>query len=204
MADLTLYHIAPSRSSTVLWMLEELGVPYDVHLLSMQNGDNRKPDYLAVNPMGKVPALRHGDVVITEVGAILEYLADAFPAAKLAPPIGDPRRGPYLKWQHFRVGVVEAAFMDKLLQRPEAPKSALGYGDFDTAMDVLAAGLRPGPWLLGDAFSAADVGIGSALHWAGMMKALPDKPEFKAYVERCTARPAFKRATAKDQELGQG
>lgn len=204
MADLTLYHIAPSRSSTVLWMLEEVGVPYDVHLLSMQNGDNRKPDYLAVNPMGKVPALRHGAVVITEVGAILEYLADAFPAAKLAPPIGDPRRGPYLKWQHFRVGVIEAAFMDKLLQRPEAPKSAVGYGDFDTAMEVLAAGLQPGPWLLGDMFSAADVGIGAALNWASMMKALPAKPAFAAYIAHCTARPAFQRAMAKDQELGRG
>src|ERR1700674_3374115 len=98
MADLTLYHAAPSRSSIVHWMLEEVGEPYDVELLSLKNGDNRKADYLKVNPMGKVPALRHGDVVVTEVAAICTYLADAFPGAKLNVPVGDARRGPYLKW----------------------------------------------------------------------------------------------------------
>src|SRR6185436_17737328 len=98
MADLTLYHAAPSRSSIVLWMLEEVGEPYDVKLLKLSEGDNLKPDYLAVNPMGKVPALRHGDVVITEVAAICTYLADAFPDKKLNVPVGDVRRGPYLKW----------------------------------------------------------------------------------------------------------
>src|SRR3954451_9752229 len=98
MAKLTLYHAAPSRSSIVHWMLEELGAPYDVHLLSLANGDNRKPDYLAVNPMGKVPALKHGNTIITEASAICAYLADEFPHAKLNIPIGDPRRGMYLKW----------------------------------------------------------------------------------------------------------
>src|SRR6266567_2971794 len=98
MPNLTLYHAAPSRSSIVHWMLEEVGEPYDIHFLSLKNGDNRTPDYLQVNPMGKVPALRHGDTVITEVAAICTYLADAFPAKNLNIPIGDPRRGPYLKW----------------------------------------------------------------------------------------------------------
>ena len=97
MGDLTLYHAAPSRSSIVLWMLEEVGEPYDIRLLKLSAGDNRKPDYLAINPMGKVPALRHGDTVVTEAAAICTYLADEFPKAKLNVPIGDPRRGPYLK-----------------------------------------------------------------------------------------------------------
>ena len=101
MAALTLYHASPSRSSVTLWMLEELGEPYDIHLLSLSKGENREPAYLAVNPMGKVPALRHGDTVITELAAICTYLADAFPAAKLNVPIGDPRRGTYLKWLFF-------------------------------------------------------------------------------------------------------
>ena len=97
MAALTLCHIAPSRSSVVHWMLEEVGEPYDLHVLNMRAGENRQPEYLAINPMGKVPALRHGDAIVTEVAAICCYLADAFPQARLNIPIGDPRRGPYLK-----------------------------------------------------------------------------------------------------------
>ena len=104
MADLTLYHAAPSRSSTVLWMLEEIGEPYDVKLIKLSEGEQLKPDYLAINPMGKVPALRHGDMVMTEVAAICTYLADAFPDKNLNIPLGDPRRGPYLKWLFFGPG----------------------------------------------------------------------------------------------------
>src|SRR5271169_4679087 len=98
MSDLTLYHISPSRSSIVLWMLEEVGEPFDIHLLDAKKGENREPAYLAVNPMGKVPAIRHKGVVMTEGAAICCYLADGFPTAKLNVPIGDPQRGPYLKW----------------------------------------------------------------------------------------------------------
>jgi glutathione S-transferase len=107
MADLTLYHASPSRSSIVLWMLEELGQPYDVHLVSFKKGENLTPEYLAINPMGKVPALRHRDVVISEVSAICTYLADEFPEAKLNIPVGDPRRGPYLRWMFFGPSVIE-------------------------------------------------------------------------------------------------
>src|SRR5215216_3156062 len=117
MAQLTLYHIAPSRSSIVHWMLEEVGQPYEIHLLSMKRGDNRAPDYLAVNPMGKVPALRHGDVVITEAAAICAYLADEFPQAKLAIPVGTPRRGVYLKWLFFGPSCLEPAIMDRSFPR---------------------------------------------------------------------------------------
>src|SRR5581483_103650 len=131
MANLTLYHAAPSRSSIVRWMLEEVGEPYDIHLLNLQNGDQRTPAYLALNPMGKVPALRHGDVVITEAAAICTYLADAFPRAGLSVPIGDVRRGIYLKWLFFGPSCIEPAMMDRAFPRKEeARTTALGYGDF--------------------------------------------------------------------------
>ena len=113
MAKLTLYHAAPSRSSITRWMLEEIGEPYDIHLLSLTKGENRAPDYLAVNPMGKVPALKHGDVVITEAAAICAYLADEFPRAKLNVPVGDPRRGVYLKWLFFGPSCIEPAIIDR-------------------------------------------------------------------------------------------
>jgi glutathione S-transferase len=109
MANLTLYHAAPSRSSVVLWMLEELGEPFDLHLLSLKKGDNRQPDFLAMNPMGKVPTLRHGNTIVTEVAAVCCYLADEYPKAALNIPVGDPRRGPYLKWLFFAPGVLEDA-----------------------------------------------------------------------------------------------
>ena len=202
MADLTLYHIAPSRSSIVHWMLEEVGEPYDIHLLSMKRGENRQPDYLAINPMGKVPALRHGDVVITEASAICAYLADAFPQANLAPPIGDPRRGPYLKWLFFSPGCIEPAIMDRAFPRKEsAPVAALGYGEFETVLDVVAKAVSKDQHILGRQFTAADVVIGSALRWGMAFKLLPERPEFVAYVGRLAERPALKRSEAKDKEL---
>src|SRR3982751_3381495 len=147
MAKLMLYHASPSRSSVVLWMLEELGEPYDIHLLSLQKEENRKPDYLAVNPMGQAPALRHGDTVITELAAICTYLADEFPAAKLNVPIGTPARGTYLKWLFFGPVPLEAAVLSRAAPRGEAPRrSMLGYGNFHTTMNVLAAAVAKGPW----------------------------------------------------------
>jgi glutathione S-transferase len=202
MAELTLYHASPSRSSVVLWMLEEIGEPYDIHLLSLKKGTHREPDYLAVNPMGKVPALRHGDVVITEVAAICTYLADAFPQAGLNIPLDDPRRGPYLKWLFFAPGVIEGAVMDRAYPRSgEVPRAALGYGEFDTAMDVIAKAVTPGPFLMGDKFTAADVVIGANLRWGTIFKLIPERKEFADYVARFVDRPAARRAQAKDEEL---
>jgi glutathione S-transferase len=203
MAKLTLYHAAPSRSSIVHWMLEELGEPYDVHLLSLANGDNRKPDYLAVNPMGKVPALKHGDTVITEVSAICTYLADEFPRAKLNIPIGDPRRGIYLKWLFFGPSCIEPAITDRAFPRKEeARRAALGYGDFDTVIDVVAEAVSgKGPYIMGEQFTAADVVIGSTLRWGVIFKLLPERPEFLAYTTRLAERPALQRSEAKDKEL---
>jgi glutathione S-transferase len=202
MAKLTLYHAAPSRSSITRWMLEEVGEPYDIHLLSLSKGENRAADYLAVNPMGKVPALKHGDVVITESAAICTYLADEFPRAKLNVPVGTPRRGVYLKWLFFGPGCIEPAIMDRAFPRKEeARRSALGYGDFDTLMDVTAKAVANGPYLMGEQFSAADVVIGSTLRWGLMFKLLPERPEFVAYTGRLATRPALQRAEAADKEL---
>jgi glutathione S-transferase len=202
MPKLTLYHAAPSRSSIALWMLEEVGEPYDVHLLSLSKEENRKPDYLAVNPMGKVPALRHGDTVITEVAAICTYLADEFPQAKLNVPIGTPRRGVYLKWLFFGPGCVEPAVTDRAApRREEARRGMLGYGDFDTTMNVVGEAVAKGPWLMGEQFTAADVVIGSHIRYGTMFKMIPERPEFSAYAARIAARPAAQRAEAKDKEL---
>jgi glutathione S-transferase len=197
-----LYHAAPSRSSIVHWMLEEIGQPYDLHLLSLKKEDNRAPAYLAVNPMGKVPALKHGDVVVTESAAICLYLADAFPQAGLTVPIGDRRRGPFLKWLFFGPSCLEPAMTDRAFKRAEAPpRAALGYGDYDTTMDAVAKAVEPGPYLLGEQFSAADVVIGSTLRWGMLFKIVPERAEFLAYTGRLTERPAFKRAQQKDEQL---
>ena len=202
MADLTLYHAAPSRSSVTLWMLEELGEPYDLKLLSLKQGDNLKLDYLAINPMGKVPALKHGDTIITELAAICTYLADAFPQAKLNVPIGTPRRGVYLKWLFFGPGCLEPAVIDRAAPRKEeARRAMLGYGDFDTTMNVLAKAMEKGPWLMGEQFTAADVVIGANIRWGMMFKMIPERKEFADYAARIAARPAAQRAEAKDKEL---
>ena len=202
MADLTLYHAAPSRSSVTLWMLEELGQPYDLKLLSLKQGDNLKPDYLAINPMGKVPALKHGDTVITELAAICTYLADEFPQAKLNVPIGTPRRGVYLKWLFFGPGCLEPAVIDRAAPRKEeARRAMLGYGDFDITMNVLAKAVEKGPWLMGDQFTAADVVIGANIRWGMIFKMIPERKEFTDYAARIAARPAAQRAEAKDKEM---
>ena len=203
MAKLTLYHASPSRSSIVLWMMEELGVPYDIHLLSLTKGENREPAYLAINPMGKVPAIRHGETVITEAAAICTYLADEFPGAKLNVPIGSPQRGVYLKWLFFGPGCIEPAVIDRAAPRKEeARRGMLGYGDFDTCMNVVAKAVDKGPWIMGEQFTAADVVIGSNIRFGTMFKLIPERPEFTAYAGRIAARPAAQRAAAKDKELG--
>jgi glutathione S-transferase len=197
-----LYHAAPSRSSIARWMLEEVGEPYDIHLLSLNSGDTRTGNYLAVNPMGKVPALKHGDTVITEAAAICAYLADEFPGARLNVPVGNPQRGVYLKWLFFGPSCIEPAMIDRAFPRKEAPRRAmLGYGDFDTVMDVAANAVAGGPFLMGEQFTAADVVIGSALRWGMLFKLIPERPEFTAYVGRLAQRPALQRAIAADEEL---
>ena len=202
MSDLTLYHATRSRSAIALWMLEEVGEPYDIKLMRLSAGDNLKPDYLAVNPMGKVPALKHGDAVVTEVAAICTYLADEFPANRLNIPVGTPRRGVYLKWLFFGPSVIEPAMTDRAFPRKENPRaSAVGWRDFDTVLDIVAKALTPGPYLMGEQFTAADVVIGSGLRYGMMFKLIPERKDFADYVARLSARPAAQRAEAKDKEL---
>ena len=204
MPQLTLFHASPSRASIALWMLEEIGEPYEVKILNLAKGDQQKPDYLAINPMGKVPALKHGDAVITEVAAICTYLADAFPRAGLTVPVGDPRRGVYLKWLFYGPGVLEPAVTDRAFPRKEeARRAALGYGDFDTVMNVLCQAVTPGPFLMGDQFTAADVVIGANVRWGMIFKMIPERKELTDYVERFKDRPAVKRSEAKDATLKQ-
>ncbi len=203
MPKLTLYHAAPSRSSIVHWMLEELAQPYELQMISFKKGENRQPAFLAINPMGKLPALKHGDTVITEAAAICTYLADEFPQAKLNIPVGDPKRGIYLKWLFFGPSCVEPAITERAFPRKEQPsRAALGFGDFETVLEVLAkAAAAANPYLLGAQFTAADVIIGSGLRWGTMFKLLPERPEFKAYLATLAERPALQKATAKDAQL---
>jgi len=201
MAEILLYHAAPSRSSAVLWMLEELGQPYDVHLLNLDKRENRQPDYLAVNPMGKVPALKHKGVVITEAAAICAYLADEFPQAGLNIPVGDPRRGLYLKWLFFGPSCIEPAVLDRIRKTETGSQRQLGWGDFDSVVGTMQKALAAGPYLLGDKFTAADVVMGSGVRFGMVFKMLPELPEFKAYAERVGSRPAAQRARAKDAEF---
>lgn len=198
---LTLYHAVPSRGAIVRWMLEEIGHPYEIELLDLSRNDQLAPAYLKVNPMGKVPALRHGDTVITEVAAICCYLADAFPEAGLAPAVDDPLRGPYLKWLFFGPSCIEPAVIAKAMNWSGGRRGMLGWADFDTVVEVVAAAVAHGPYILGQRFTAADVVIGSQIRWGMLFKTLPARPEFVAYSQRLEDRPALQSSIALDAEL---
>lgn len=196
-AKLDFYHNPQSRSSTVRWMLEEVGADYQMHPISFEAGDNRKPEFLAINPMGKIPTLVADGTVITETPAIVAWLADAYPAAGLAPAIGSPERGTWYRWLFFGGSCFEPALLDQMLQRPQPErKGMLGWGSYDDVIDTLEKALTPGPWLLGETFSAADVYIGASLAWAGMFGAprVKESGPIAAYVRRVTERPAYKKA----------
>ena len=200
-AKVTLYHSPNTRSSGALTLLEELGAPYHLDIVDMKAGEQRQPAYLAVNPMGKVPAVKHGEALITEQVAIFLYLADLFPEAGLAPPIRDPLRGPYLRWMVFYAACFEPAVIDRSTQKDPAPLSMSPYADFDTMFKTLTGQLAKGPYLLGERFSAADVLWGGALTWTTMFKLVPELPVITSYVQRAGARPAVARVKAKDAEL---
>jgi glutathione S-transferase len=198
---LAFYHSPNTRSSGTLALLEELQADYDLHVLNSKKGEQRQPEYLAVNPMGKVPAVKHGDAVVTEQGAVYLYLADLFPKVGLSPPIGDPLRGPYLRWLFFYGSSFEPALIDRMMKRDAAPMSTSPYGDWDTMFKTLTDQLAPGPYLLGERFTAADVLWGTALHWTTMFKLVPELPVITQYIARVTQRPAMQRAFKKDAEL---
>ncbi|MDQ2080589.1 glutathione S-transferase family protein [Xanthobacteraceae bacterium Astr-EGSB] len=200
MNDLVFYHAIPSRGGIVRWMLEEVGEPYETRLLDLRGGEGRRPDYLAINPQGKVPAIVHKGVATTEVAAICLYLADAFPRAGLAIPVGDPRRGPYLRWALFNASAIEPAMMDaKFPRREDPPPTAIGYRPLDALLDIVAQAVTPGPYLMGEQFTAADVVIGSALRFGMAFGMMPQRADLAGYVARLNAREAYRRAEEKDK-----
>jgi glutathione S-transferase len=199
--NLTFFHAPNSRSGATRILLEELGAPYDLHVLNLKKNEQRAPAYLAVNPMGKVPAIVHDDALVTEQPAIFIYLADLFPEAGLAPALGDPLRGPYLRWLAFYGSSFEPAINDVAMKREPAPPMMCPYGDFDTMLATLTRQLRAGPYLLGERFSAADVLWGTALGWITMFKLVPELPEVMAYIDRVSSRPAARRAAEADAQL---
>lgn len=200
MADeLALYTNPQSRGRIARWMLEEIGEPYRTEVLDYRT-TMKAPAYLAVNPMGKVPALRHGDVVVTETAAICSYLADAFPATQLAPPPADRLRGPYYRWLFFAAGPLEAAVSNNALglKVPAERERMIGYGRIDLVLDTLEGALSRGDYLVGDRFTAADLYVGSLLGFFMMFGAIEPRPAFERYWVQISARPAFARAKALD------
>lgn len=204
---LIFYHCPNTRSSTIRLLLTELDAPYKLVAMSMKKGEHRRPDYLAVNPLGKVPAISHDGQLITETIAIALYLADLFPKAGLAPAIGDRLRGPYLRWMVMYAAAFEPAVVDRGMGRGEVPEDKRGmstYGSFDALMETINAQLATGPFLLGDRFTAADVIWGSGLTWTTMFKLVPETPVIKAYLGRLATRPSLARHRALEAELSKG
>jgi glutathione S-transferase len=200
--DLIFYTNPQSRGRVVRWMLEEVGKPYRTELLDYDT-TMKAPEYLAINPMGKVPALRHGDIIVTEVAAICSYLADAFPDAGLAPPPRDRLRGPYYRWLFFAAGPVEMAASNRALGLvvPSGRERMIGYGTFEATMNTLESAVSQGEYLLGDRFSAADVYVGSHIGFGMQFGTIEKRPAFERYVARLFARPAALRAKQIDDDL---
>jgi glutathione S-transferase len=194
-SEIIFYHNPMSRAAMVHWMLEEVGAPYETRLLDFQKGETRTPEFLAVNPMGKLPAIVHGDTVVTEAAAIIAYLADAFPDAGLAPDPASRERGTWYRWLFFTAGCYEPAVLDRMTGRAEPEKAMSGYGSYEEVLGALEKALTPGPYILGDRFSAADVYLGAELWWTMNFGApgVKENQRFVDYVARVTDRPAFRR-----------
>jgi len=191
-----LYWSPRSRAFSSLWLMEETEQPYERILIDFSTGAQRTPEYLSINPMGKVPALKDGDAVLAEAAAICAYVAERYPEAKLSPPLGDPLRAKFHYWLFFAPGCIEPA-MVQLATKIEMNSAAAGWGDAQRVFDVLDAALINGPWILGEAFSAADIAIASGLNFViRVFKMAPSRPSFDRYLDRCAGRPAFQRASA--------
>jgi len=198
---ITLFHSPRTRSSGTIALLEELNAPYKLHVLNMKAGEHRQAEYLAINPMGKVPAILHGDTLITEQVAIGIYLADLFPEAGCTPAIGDPLRGAYLRWYVFYAACFEPALVDKALKREPGPVAMLPYGDVETTLRAVADQLSKGPWFLGERFTALDVLWGTALTWMTGFGLVEATTPIKAYVDRWGARPSVAKVAQIDAQL---
>lgn len=193
-----LYWCPKTRAIRALWLLEELGVPFERIFIDIRDANARaRPDFRAVSPMGKVPALEDGTTRLSDSGAICAYLADEYPKAGLAPALGSPDRGRYLQWLMFTNSVIEPAMAEKF-SNAAVSSAAHGWGSFPQMIEVLRAGLATGPWILGERFSAADVLLGTSCTFMRQFKILDNEPALFAYADRCAARPAFQRAAAVD------
>jgi glutathione S-transferase len=193
---MTLYWWPRTRALRAIWMMEEAGVDYRREPIDIRSGAQKSDAFRRINPMMKLPALTDGEASVAESGAICAYVAERVPDARLAPPVGDPRRGRYLQWLFFSGNCVEPAFLQIFLKLEHSPGQA-GWGSADRVFDVVEEALSPGPWLLGDQFTAADVMIGSDLRFGvDVFSIVPSRPLFRDYIDRCTARPAFQRALA--------
>ena len=198
---ITLYYSPQTRATGARILLEELGAPYELHVLNMKAGEQRKPEFLAINPLGKVPTIGHRGQIVTEQVAIFIYLADLFPQAGLTPALDDPMRGPYLRWTAYYGSSFEPALIDHFMKREPAPITQSPYADYDTMLGALEAQLAKGPYLFGEAITAADILWGMALNWTMMFGLVPKKDAFVGFAERIAARPAYQRISAADDEM---
>jgi glutathione S-transferase len=195
---ITLYYSPQTRASGSRFILEELGAPYDLHVLNMKAGEQRQPPFLAINPLGKVPTIRHGEAIVTEQVAIALYLGDLFPEAGLTPALTDALRGPYLRWMVYYAACFEPALIDKWHQRLEGDKSQSVYGDYPTMIGAVEAQLARGPYILGERRTVADLLWGIALDWTIRFGLVERTPVIGAFVDRVTDRPSFRAISAED------
>ncbi|HJR13272.1 MAG TPA: glutathione S-transferase family protein [Rhodanobacteraceae bacterium] len=198
---LVFFHNPHSRAAMTHALLEELGVDYQQRVLDFRHNEQLAAEYRALNPMGKVPAIRHNGTMVTETVAIFIYLADTFPQAKLAPALDDPQRGTYLRWLVFYAACFEPALSDRAMKREPSPRTQSPYADYETTVAAITQALQPGPWLLGERFSAADVLWGNALRWVTGFGMIEATPVIADYIARVMARPAEQRALKADEAL---
>jgi glutathione S-transferase len=199
--DLVFFHNPHSRAAMTRALLEELGAAFEPCVIDFRSNEQLSPEYRAINPMGKVPTIRHDGVVVTETVAIFIYLADLYRDAGLAPALDDPDRGPYLRWLVFYAACFEPAIGDRAMKREPAPRAQSPYADYETTVAAIEQALQPGPWLLGDRFSAADVLWGNALRWVTGFGMVEATPAIADYIARVMARPAEQRALQADEVL---
>ncbi|POF31476.1 glutathione S-transferase family protein [Roseibium marinum] len=199
--QLELFYAPQTRATGVRVLLEELGAPYKLNVLNLKLGENRRPDYLAINPVGKVPVLRHGEAIVTEQVAIYLYLADLFPGKGLAPALSDPLRGPYLRWFVYMASCFEPALIDRAMKREETPHVMSAYGSYDTVMETMRAQLATGPYVLGERITAVDVLWATGLRWGMAFGIVPEFEEFKVFTDRYFQRPAPQTVLQDDQRF---
>jgi len=197
---LVLHYHPHSRAAGTIWALEEVGVPYELNVVDLSKGEQKQPDFVAINPMGKLPTLVDGDVVVTEAAAICLYLADRYAAGRLSPALDSPRRGAYLRWSFFAPSVIEPAVMAKGAGWAVKEVSA-GWGTYESMIAAAQSAVARGPFLLGEQFSMADVVFGGLLRFLMGFKQIEPTPIFSSYVDRLNERLAYQRADARNQSM---